>query len=99
MLAVAGSSLFLVSIVVAGFGWAYKATFLLLAVPLVSALVRSRSQAVVAASVIVLLLLGISAVVVWNVVLATLAGVVAAGFALGLAATVMVRSVIKVRQS
>lgn len=93
MLAIAGSSLFLASVLVAGFGWAYKATFLLLAVPLVSVLLRSRSAAVVSSSVTVLLLLGVSAVVVWNVVLATLAGVVVAGFVFGLAGVVLLRSV------
>lgn len=93
MLAIAGSSTFLVSVLVAGFGWAYKAVFLLLAVPLVSGLVRSRSTAVVSSSVTVLLLLGVTAVVVWNVVLATLAGVVIAGFAFGLAGVVILRSV------
>jgi len=93
MLAIAGSSMFLVSVLVAGFGWAYKATFLLLAVPLVSGLVRSKSAAVVSSSVTVLLLIGVTAVVVWNTVLATLAGIVVAGLAFGLAAVVIVRSV------
>jgi hypothetical protein len=93
MLAIAGSSMFLVSVLVAGFGWAYKATFLLLTVPLVSGLVRSKSAAVVSSSVTVLLLIGVTAVVVWNTVLATLAGIVVAGFAFGLAAMVIVRSV------
>ena len=93
MLAIAGSSLFLASVLVAGFGWAYKATFLLLAVPLVSLLLRSARTAVVSSGVTVMILLGISAVVVWNTVLATLAGVVIAGFAFGLSATVIVRSV------
>jgi hypothetical protein len=93
MLAIAGSSLFLASVLVAGFGWAYKATFLLLAVPLVSVLLRSRSTAVVSSSMTVLLLIGVTAVVVWNVVLATLAGVVIAGFVFGLAGVVLLRSV------
>lgn len=93
MIAISGSSLFLASVLIAGFGWAYKAAFLLLAVPLVSSLLRSRSGAVVSSSVTILLLLGVSAVVVWNVVLATLAGIVIAGFAFGLAGVVLVRSV------
>jgi NADH:ubiquinone oxidoreductase subunit K len=93
MLAIAGSSLFLASVLVAGFGWAYKATFLLLAVPLVSGLVRAKSRVVVSSSVTVLLLTGVTAVVVWNTVLATLAGIVVAAFVLGLAGAVLVRSV------
>lgn len=93
MLAISGSSLFLASVLVAGFGWAYKAVFLLLAVPLVSSLLRSRSGAVVSSSVTMLLLIGVSAVVVWNVVLATLAGIVVAGFTFGLAGVVLVRCV------
>lgn len=85
-LALGGSALFLASVVIAGFGYAYKATFLLLAVPAVSLLLERRSRTLTAAGVIVILLIGVQSVVVWNTVLATLAGVVAAGFAAGLGA-------------
>jgi len=92
MLAVAGSSLFLVSVVVAGFGWGYKATFLLLGVPLASLLVLARQRAVLAAGLVTLAFIGVDAVVVSNMALATVAGVIAAGFLFGCALAVLVRS-------
>ncbi len=92
MLAVAGSALFLSSVLVAGFGWGYKATFLLLGVPLAGVLAASKRPALVSSGVLVLALTGITAVVVWNTVLATLAGVVVAGFLLGCSGAVIVRS-------
>lgn len=94
MLAVAGSSLFLASVLVAGFGWGYKAAFLLLCVPLVASTVGSPRRAIVASSVCVLLLIGIQGVVVWNTVLATTSGITAAAFALGAASALLVRSVL-----
>lgn len=99
MLASAGGALFLAGVLVAGFGWGYKAAFLLLAVPLVAALVASRSRPQVASAVLVLILTGISAVVVWNTVLATLSGVVVASFAFGLGTTLLIRGVIHHRQA
>lgn len=93
MLAVGGSSMFLISVLVAGFGWAYKAAFLLLAVPLVSVLAASGRRSTASSAVTVLLLSGVSAVVVWNTVLATLAGLVVAGFAFGLGGTLLLTSV------
>lgn len=85
-LALGGSALYVASVVIAGFGYAYKATFLLLAVPAVSLLLGTRKRPLTAAGVMVILLIGVQSVVVWNTVLATLAGVVAAGFAAGLGA-------------
>ncbi len=93
MLAVAGSAVFLASVLVAGFGYGYKATFLLLTVPLVAALTRSARPVLVSSSVVVLVLTGVSAVVVWNTVLATFAGVIVASFALGLSGVLLLRSV------
>ena len=97
MLGVAGSSVFLASVLVAGFGWGYKAAFLLLGVPLVAALTRSRRPVLVSSSVAVLALIAIQAVVVWNTVLATISGVVAASFVLGLSAALIGRSVMPAR--
>ena len=91
-LAAAGGALFLASVLVAGFGYGYKAAFLLLTVPAIAALVRAR-PVIVSSTVLILILSGISAVVVWNTVLATLAGVVVAGFALGLGGALIVRGV------
>jgi hypothetical protein len=93
MLGAAGSAMFLTSVLVAGFGYGYKATFLLLAVPLVAALTTAKVPVIVSSSVVVLALVGVSAVVVWNTVLATLAGVVVASFVLGLGGSLILRAV------
>ena len=44
-------------------------------------------------SAAILILLAVTAVVVWNTVLVTLAGVIVAGFCLGLVAVLLLRSV------
>ena len=92
MLAAGGGALYLVSVLVAGFGWGYKATFLLLAIPLVSSLVGAKVRLLAASGLGVLLLIGVQSVVVWNTVLATTSGLIAAGFACGLGGALMVRS-------
>lgn len=97
MLAVAGSSMFLAPVLVAGFGWAYKALLLLLCVPMVAALTRSSRVVVVASSVAVLGLIAIVSFVVINTMLATLAGIVAAAFCAGLAAVLIVKAAIRGR--
>ena len=91
MLAIAGASLYLVSILVAGFGYGYKAVFLLLAVPVVSSLMARRERFLAASGFSVLLLIGVQSVVVWNTVMVTTAGIIAAGFALGLSGSVSLR--------
>jgi len=93
MLAVAGSALYLVSVLLSGFGYGYKATFVLLIVPIVSALVASGTRFIAASGLAVLLLVGIQSVVVWNTVMATTAGLVASGFAFGLSGITLIRSV------
>lgn len=97
MLAIAGASLYLVSILVSGFGYGYKSVFLLLAVPLVSSLVRNSQRLLAASSLGILLLTGVQSVVVWNTVMVTTAGISAAGFALGLSGTVLIRIVFSQR--
>ena len=92
MLGIAGGALFLASVLYAGFGWGYKATFLLLGIPLVSRLAQARRPVLVASAVAVLAFIAVDAVVVWNTVLATLAGITAAGFVFGLSAAVIARS-------
>lgn len=90
MLAAGGSSVYLAAVLIAGFGWAYKATFLVLAVPLL-ALRAPRSRLMVFSSVTMLALTAISSIVVWNTLLATLAGLCVGAFALGASITVLVR--------
>lgn len=93
MLAVGGSGLYLVSVVVSGFGYGYKAVFLLLAVPLVSRLIGHRMRIVAASGLGVLLLLAVQSLVGWNTVMVTTAGIIASGFALGLSGTILVRDI------
>ena len=83
MLAVGGSSLYLASVLIAGFGWGYKAVFILLAVPMVASLTRRKTRLIAASALGVLLLVAVQSAVVWNMVLATSAGLIAAGFSLG----------------
>lgn len=93
MLGIAGTSMYLVSVVVAGFGYGYKATFLLLLIPLISVLLSGDRRLVVASALAVLLLVVIQSVVVWNTVLATTSGVIAAGFGFGISSVIIARSV------
>jgi len=92
MLAASGSCTFLAVVLVGGFGWAHKATFLLLCIPLVAELTRSPRPVLVAPASASLMLIAVASFVVVNPVLATLAGVVAAGFSLGLAGLFLARS-------
>ena len=91
-LATAGGVVYLTVVLIAGFGYGYKATFLLLAVPLLANWPAAKSKAMVAVGIAAVLLIGIESVVVWNTVLVTLAGVIAAGLATGAGASVMLRS-------
>jgi hypothetical protein len=92
MLAVGGSALYLASVLIAGFGYGYKAAFLLLVVPLASVLVGDKRRAFVFAGLTVVLLVGIESVVVWNTVLVTVAGLVAGGFGAGLGLAMIART-------
>lgn len=89
MLAAAGSAIFLASVLVAGFGYAYKAAFLLLCVPLLAALVHKLGRHFVFAGIAMLALVAVCSIVVWNTLLASLAGITAASFALGLSLLLM----------
>lgn len=95
MLAAAGSAIFLASVLVGGFGWAYKATFLLLCIPLFGWLGSQLERTAVAAGFISLGLVAVSSIVVWNTLLASLAGIVAASFGLGLSLCFLLKPVLK----
>ncbi len=94
MLAAAGSALFLSSVLIAGFGWAYKAAFLLLAVPLLARPARPRSPVMLYSSLVMLSLVAVNSIVVWNTLLASIAGIVAGAFALGASVTAIGRHVV-----
>ncbi|MDO8733481.1 MAG: hypothetical protein Q7L55_13065 [Actinomycetota bacterium] len=89
MLAAAGSAVFLASVLVGGFGFAYKAAFLLLCVPLLATLVYKLGRPYVFAGLASLALVGVCSIVVWNTLLASLAGITAASFALGMSLLLM----------
>ena len=84
--------MYLASVLIAGFGYGYKAAFLLLVVPLASLLVGARRRVFVFAGLTVVLLVGIESVVVWNTVLVTVAGLVAAGFGTGAGLAMIART-------
>ncbi|MDA9227228.1 hypothetical protein N9P34_01575 [Actinomycetota bacterium] len=85
MLAAGGSALYLASVLISGFGYGYKAAFLLLAIPLLSLWVGSSTRSIASSSLLVIIFVAIESFVVWNTVLATTVGVVAAAFSLGAA--------------
>jgi len=91
MLGAMGGSLFLAAIVVAGFGWAYKSIFVLLCIPVMSLAAVYRKRARTYASIVGVCMAVIAAIVVWNTVLATLAGVIAGAFGLGASISLLLR--------
>lgn len=95
MLGAAGSGLFLAAVLVGGFGWAYKAAFLLLGVPLLAWLVNQKNRQALFAGVAALGLTAVCSIVVWNTLLASVAGIIAASIILGLSCTLMVLSIFK----
>jgi hypothetical protein len=94
-LAAGGGALYLISVLVGGFGYAYKASFLLLLIPFLSRPAKSASPRFFVPSAISLVLIAVGVVVVWNTALATSAGVIAAAFALGAAGVVLMKPVLR----
>jgi hypothetical protein len=94
-LASGGAALYLSSVFVAGFGYGYKAAFLLAGVPLVSSMLTWASnrgqRAIVGSSLVVLVLIAVQSAIMWNTVLVTQAGLVAASFLLGAGLRVMAK--------
>ena len=93
MLSISGSSLFLASVLVGGFGWAYKAAFLLLCIPLAARCLASSDRFLIVTGVLVLALTTICSIVVWNTLLASLSGIVAASVAFGVSGFLIILSV------
>jgi hypothetical protein len=86
-LASGGAALYLSSVFVAGFGYGYKAAFLLAGVPLVSSVLTRASKrgqrAIVGSSLVVLVLIAVQSAIMWNTVLVAQAGLVASAFLMG----------------
>ena len=93
-----GSALYLGSILVAGFGFAYKSVFLLLCVPLLSIPAAFRTRARIYSFTVSLVLVVIGSVVVWNTVLASLAGIIAGSFAFGSSLSIMLKRFLIARE-
>ena len=91
-LAAGGAAVYLASVLISGFGYGYKAAFLLLVLPLVGTVMSAPRRVVIGSAVAVVLLIGVESVVVWNTVLVTIAGIVAAGFGLGMGLGMIFRS-------
>jgi hypothetical protein len=95
VLAAAGSALFLSSVLVGGFGWAYKAAFLLLCIPIFSWIATQKDRLLVASGFVTLALVAVCSIVVWNTLLASLAGIIAASFGAGVSVTLLVAQLLK----
>ena len=90
LLALAGGLLYLSSVALTGFAYGYKAAFLVLLVP--GLRVRNHwPRIAVWSTLVAIALVLISFVVVWNTVLATLAGVVVSSLVVGQATYVLFR--------
>jgi hypothetical protein len=89
MLASAGSTLFLVTILVSGFGYQYKAAFLLLGAPLIGALVQQRQRSCVYTSLVLTGLIAITSVVGYSILLTSMAGLVAGSVLLGMSLRIL----------
>lgn len=92
LLALAGAPIYLASVLVGGFGWGYKTAFLLLCVPLLS-FATSPPRPVLSGTLMALILIAVAAVTSANALLASLAGIVAATFALGMALVLAMRAI------
>lgn len=99
LLALAGVVMFFFSIGIAGFGFAYKAAFLLMAVPLLS-LPRSGSpRFALYTSIVALTLVGLTLIVGYSILLTSLAGLIASAIGMGAATTLTVKYLTNLRQS
>jgi hypothetical protein len=92
MLASSGSLLFLASVLVAGFGFGYKADFLLLLVPLFALPRQAKQRFLLYSSVVALLLIAIPLIVAYSILLTSLAGITIAAMGLGASSAILWRS-------
>jgi len=90
LLALAGSVMFFFSIGIAGFGFAYKAAFLMMAVPLLSLPRSSSPRFALYTSLVALILVGITLIVGYSILLTSLAGLIASALGIGASTTYLV---------
>ena len=99
LLGLAGTVMFFFSIGIAGFGFAYKAAFLLMAVPLLS-LPRSGSpRFALYTSIVVLSLIGLTLIVGYSILLTSIAGLIASAVGIGSATTLTLKYLRNLRKS
>lgn len=92
MLGSAGATLFLASVLIAGFGFAYKAAFLLLLVPLFALPARTKNRFLLYTSIVALILITLPLIIAYSILLTSLAGIVAASMGLGASLAILWRN-------
>ena len=93
MLAGAGAVIFLGTIVVGGFGFAYKVAFLLLMLPLMAIAAQVGSKFLLYSSLVGTILILIPSTIAYSTLLTSLAGIIAASIGLGASVVVLLRYV------
>ncbi|MBU6280353.1 MAG: hypothetical protein KGN78_14025 [Actinomycetales bacterium] len=94
MLAIAGSTAFLMAATISGFGYVYKAALLLLCVPLLAQVSTSSSRRIRADGQTLLILLVLAVTIATEPLVLTLTTCVVGSYAFGLSAALLVRTVI-----
>jgi hypothetical protein len=97
MLAVAGATTFLMAAAISGFGYVYKSALLLLCIPLLGDLAAGANRRIRADAQTMLLLLALAITVATEPLILTLTTCVVGGYALGLGAIALLRSLLPTR--
>ncbi len=91
ILAASGATLFLLTILIAGFGFQYKAAFLLLCAPLLGVLATQRNRAALYTALVCAALTAVACVIGYSILLTSIAGLVAGSLLLGAALVPILR--------
>ncbi len=91
--------MFFFSIGIAGFGFAYKAAFLLMAVPLLSLPRNGSPRFALYTSIVALTLVGLTLIVGYSILLTSLAGLIASAIGMGAATTLTLKYLRNLRKS
>lgn len=91
MLAASGSTLFLLTILVAGFGFQYKAAFLLLCAPMLGVLAILKNRAALYTGLVCAALIAIACVIGYSILLTSISGLVAGSILLGISLVPLIR--------
>jgi hypothetical protein len=93
MLASAGAVIFLGTVFVAGFGFAYKVVFLLLMLPLIAQAQRIGSPFLLYSALVSTILVLIPSLIGYSILLTSLASIIAASIGLGASVVILLRQV------